>query len=271
MIPACGELFEIDYELISAIQEAPEKIGRALDQFKFRDALNEFMGLARAGNKYLAETEPWKQIKEHPERVQTILHLALQVVANLSILGDPFLPFSMEKLRNMLNLNTHSWADAGSVTLMAEGHVINKPELMFEKIEDDVIQAQVDKLEKTRETNAEQSEAIPLKAQIQFDDFMKLDMRVGTITAAEKMPKSKKLLKLTVDTGVDVRTVLSGIAEHFSPEEVLGKQVTILVNLAPRKMMGVESQGMILMAENEDGSLHFMQPGEAVSNGSVIS
>jgi methionyl-tRNA synthetase len=272
VVPSRGETFDIEDELIEAIHAAPRKIGDALDQFKFRDALNELIGLARAGNKYLAETEPWKEIKENPARVETILNLALQVAANLAILGEPFLPFSMEKLRGMLNMEHFSWSEGGSVQLISSGHQINEPELMFEKIDDEVIQAQVDKLEKTKKDN-EVTESIltPLKEEIQFDDFMKMDMRIGTITAAEKMPKSKKLLKLTVDTGLDVRTVLSGIAEHFKAEDVIGKQVTVLANLAPRKMMGIESQGMILMAEDEDGSLHFMQPGDSVGNGSAIS
>lgn len=272
VVPAQGELFDKENELIRAIEEAPVKIGAALDQFKFRDALNEFMALARAGNKYLAETEPWKEIKQNPHRVETILNLSLQVVANLTALGSPFIPFSMQRLADMMNIPTLNWEDAGVTNLVTAGHQIEKPSLLFEKIEDDAIEAQVKKLEATKASNeAPESNLAPMKEQITFDDFIKLDMRVGTITAAEKMPKSKKLLKLTVETGLDERTVLSGIAEHFTAEQVIGKQVTILINLAPRKMMGIESQGMILMAEDEEGKLKFMSPEEATNNGATIS
>ncbi len=274
VVPSANSLFDIDQELIDQIKNSPVLVGEALDQFKFREALNEFMALARAGNKYLAETEPWKEIKDNPDRVATILNLALQVAANLVIIGHPFLPFSMEKLKKMLNIDSADWANAGVSDILQAGTNINQPELMFEKIEDDAIKAQIDKLEATRVSNeSEETEesVAPSKAEIQYDDFAKLDMRIGTILTAEKMKKSKKLLKLTVDTGLDTRVVLSGIAEHFHPDEIIGQQVTILVNLAPRKMMGIESQGMILMAEDSDGKLIFLSPADSADNGSQVS
>jgi methionyl-tRNA synthetase len=202
------------------------------------------------------------------------MNLSLQISANLCILGEPFLPFSMGRLKEMLNLPEYSWSDAGSIDLLPQAHRVNEPQLLFEKIEDDAIEAQVARLEATRTFNEmenTQMDVTPLKSQIVYDDFSKLDMRVGTVTAAENMPKSKKLLKLTIDTGVDVRTVLSGIAEHFSPDEVIGQQVTVLANLAPRKMMGIESEGMVLMAEDREGKLYFIQPTSEIDNGSVIS
>jgi methionyl-tRNA synthetase len=270
-VPEAGMLFDIDDEVVDAMSKAPRMISDALEQFRFREALNEYIGLARAGNKYLAETEPWKEIRENPERVGTILNLALQVTANLAILGSPFLPFSMEKLREMVNLETMDWERSGETDLLPTGHTINKPELMFEKIEDDVIQRQIDKLHATRKDNEKEVMTNPIRPEISFDDFVKLDMRVGTILHAEKLKKSRKLLKLTVDIGTEKRTVLSGIAEQFSPESVVGKQVTLLANLAPRKIMGIMSEGMILMAEDEEGKLTFLMPSDNTSNGSQVS
>lgn len=273
-VPERGELFDLDHELCKVLGEIPERISQALDNFKFREALNHYMDLARAGNKFLAETEPWKEIKNNPDRVKTIMNLSLQVAANLCILGEPFLPFSMEKLKEMLVLPDYQWKDAGSIDLIPTGHTLGEPVLMFEKIEDQEIEAQTAKLEATRNMNEQEKEetaVTPLRPEITFDDFVKLDMRTGTVKAAEKVPKSKKLLKLTIDTGVDVRTVLSGIAEHFTPEEVTGQQVTVLANLAPRKMMGIESQGMVLMAEDREGKLYFVKPPVNIDNGSMIS
>lgn len=271
-VPERGELFDIDHDTIKKIKEAPEKIAKSMEAFRFREALSEFIDLARTGNKYLADTEPWKLIKENPERVKTIMNIGLQIAANLVVLGEPFLPYTSQKLADMLNLDKLYWDETGQIDLLASGHKINKAELLFEKIEDDIIQQQVQKLEDTKAANElENVKAAPAKDEITFDDFVKMDIRVGTILEAEKVRKSKKLLKLKVDTGIDQRTVLSGIAEHYAPEDVVGQQVSILVNLAPRKIMGEESQGMILMAENLDGTLCFVQPSEAVKPGSGIS
>jgi methionyl-tRNA synthetase len=271
-VPKLGQLYDIDNDVIAKVKQAPNKIAKALEQFKFRDAMAEFIDLARIGNKYLADTEPWKLIKEDEERVKTIMNIALQIVANLSVLGEPFLPHTAAKLARMLKLENLKWQNAGGMDILKAGKVINKPELLFEKIEDDLIEKQVQKLISTKQKNEmENAPVTPSKEEITFDDFMKMDMRIGTILEAEAVPKSKKLLKLKVDTGIDKRTVLSGIAQHFSPEEIIGKQVSILVNLAPRKIMGEESQGMILMAEDKDGSLRFLQPSEAVMSGATIS
>jgi len=272
-IPAKGELFDIDNNAIEKLNKAPKKVSKALDKFKFREALVEFMDLARVGNKYLADTEPWKLQKENPERVKTIMNIALQIAANITILGEPFLPKTIDKLRGMMNLEKMPWKKAGDAYLLSDGHKINKPTLLFEKIDDEVVDKQIEKLENTRKENEmENNTAVtPMKDEITFDDFIKMDMRVGTVIDAIKMPKSKKLLKLTIDTGIDKRTILSGISEHFTPEEVIGKQVTVLVNLAPRKMMGEMSEGMVLMAEDNEGKLKFVQPSEEVNPGSTIS
>lgn len=272
-VPAAGDLAPIDQETIDKVRQAPGKISKALENFKFREALVEFMDLARVGNKYLADTEPWKLIKENPDRVNTILNIALQIVANLSILGEPFLPKTSKKLAAILGSATGSWTTAGQADLLQPGHQVNKVELLFEKIEDSVMEEQVLKLQNTKEQNepAPEVSVDPAKPEITFDDFVKLDIRVGTVLEAEAMPKSKKLLKLKVDTGIDQRTILSGIAQHFSPAEIIGQQVSVLVNLAPRKMMGVESQGMILMAEDSNGDLRFILPSEQVNNGALVS
>ncbi|MBL6445267.1 methionine--tRNA ligase [Fulvivirga sp. 29W222] len=272
VVPERGELYDIDHDTIKKIKEAPERIAKSMEAFRFREALSEFIDLARTGNKYLADTEPWKLIKENPERVKTIMNIGLQIAANLAVLGEPFLPYTSQKLVDMLNMDKVYWDKTGSIDLLTSGHKINKAELLFEKIEDDVIQKQVQKLENTKVANElENVKAAPAKDEITFDDFVKMDIRVGTILEAEKVRKSKKLLKLKVDTGIDKRTVLSGIAEHYAPEDIIGQQVSILVNLAPRKIMGEESQGMILMAENVDGTLRFVQPSEVVKPGSGIS
>ena len=273
-IPERGELFDIDQEILAAIKEVPSKVGASLEKYRFREGLAEMMELARMGNKYLADTEPWKLIKTDKDRVGTILNIALQIVANLSIVGEPFIPFSAEKLRGFIGLEQLNWAEAGREDLLAAGHQLEKAQLLFEKIEDKTIQEQIDKLESTKKQNEMENkevEVAPLKDTIVFDDFMKLDLRVGTILEAKKVEKSNKLLQFLVDTGVDKRTILSGIAKHYSPEEMIGKQVTIIANLAPRKMMGTESQGMILMAEDAEGNLRLIEPNEAVNPGSVIS
>ena len=271
-IPERGELFDIDKALLKELSNAPADIGGSLDKYRFREALAKYIDLARAGNKYLADTEPWKLIKEDEERVKTILNLSLQIVANLAILGEPFLPASAEKLFRILNLKQLNWDAAGSADLLKENDVINKAELLFEKIEDAAIDNQIQKLENTKLTNeAEEQGVNPLKEEITYDDFAKLDIRIGTVLEAEKLPKSKKLLKLKVDTGIDQRTILSGIANHFEPEALIGKQVTVLANLAPRKMMGIVSEGMVLMAEDANGDLKLVQPEDEVNNGSEVN
>ena len=272
-VPNRGELTDYDKEVLSEIPVIISRLEKQLDNFHFRDGLKEAMNLARLGNKYLADTEPWKLIKTDETRVATILNICLQISANLTTLTEPFIPFSAEKLRNMLNISILNWKDMGD-NVISEGHTINKAELLFEKIEDAQIQEQVDKLLTTKEINAKEIAANlpskPAKENIEFDDFMKLDVRVGKIIAAEKVAKTKKLLKLTIDTGIDTRTVVSGIAEHYSPEEVIGQQVSILVNLAPKVLKGIESQGMILMAEDADGKLAFVHPDKTIKPGSEI-
>ncbi len=275
VIPEPGPLSAIDQETLKQLAKYPEIIASSIERYRFREALSELMNLARLGNKYLAEEEPWKKIKTDPERVQTIMYVALQVAKGLSVLSEPFLPFTAEKLRKMLHVEkagTGAWEEVGrEKSLLPAGHAIGKAELLFSKVEDKEIQIQIDKLEasKTADASAEVPEQ---KDTIGFDDFTKLDMRVGTILEAEKIPKTKKLLKLTVDVGIDVRTIVSGIAESFSAEEVVGQRVIVLVNLAPRKLRGVESQGMILMSDTADGKLSFIEPDQdSVSNGERIS
>ncbi|SMG38777.1 methionyl-tRNA synthetase [Marivirga sericea] len=271
-VPERGEWFDYDQEILDELKGYPDLIEEKIVNYKFREALAHMMEFARLGNKYLAETEPWKLQKENPERVKTIMNLALQIAANLSIVCEPFLPFTATKLRNMLNIEAYEWDLAGSADLLEAGHQINKAELLFEKIEDKTVEEQVNKLEEAKKANAGASPDVePMKEEIKFDDFMKMDMRVGTVLTAEKVKKSNKLLKLTIDTGLDKRTILSGIAKHFKAEEVVGKQVTVLVNLAPRPMMGEVSEGMVLMAEDSEGNLQFVQPGDKVNPGSTIS
>ncbi|MGB3851439.1 MAG: methionine--tRNA ligase subunit beta, partial [Tunicatimonas sp.] len=272
VVPDPGAWQQVDEELIEQMRQIPERVALAIEEFRFRDALAHMMDLARAGNKYLADTQPWKLIKEDEDRVKTILHLSLQLTANLSVLCEPFLPFTSRELQQMLNFSSEQWDDTQRHDLLAAGHTIGEPHLLFEKIEDDTVDAQTQKLMTNEPTPAPESTPIsPQKNEITFDDFVKLDVRVATIKAAEAVKKSKKLLKLTLDTGLDQRTVLSGIAEHYTPEDIIGQQVCVLINLAPRKMMGIESQGMVLMAENQDGSLAFVQPDKEVGNGSGVS
>ncbi|RAU83586.1 methionine--tRNA ligase [Pontibacter arcticus] len=271
-VPARGPLTDYDQEVLTQLEKYPAIIGELIERYRFREALSELMNLARLGNKYLADTEPWKLIKTDEERVKTIMNIALQISASLNILMEPFLPDSATKLRSMLNMALGTWAEAGATDLLKTGHVIGKPELMFEKVEDAAVEAQVQKLLDTKVANqVANAVAEPAKEDITFDDFTKLDIRIGTILEAEKVAKTKKLLKLKIDTGIDQRTVVSGIAEFFAPEAIIGQQVSILVNLAPRDIKGITSQGMILMAENADGSLAFVQPNKEIMNGGKVS
>ena len=270
-VPALNELTESDKETLKALKGYPDKISKSLDLYRFREALSEMMNLARLGNKYLTDNEPWKLFKTDKDRVATILNISLQIAANLAILGEPFLPFSAEKLRKMLNQEVLGWDAAGSSELLEVGHELGKPEFLFEKIEDSDVEKQVQKLLDTKEANNQnENDVNPQKEEITYDDFTKMDIRVGTILEAVKVPKTKKLLQLKIDTGIDQRTVVSGIAEYFNPEEIIGKQVSVLVNLAPRKLRGITSQGMILMAEDQDGTLRFVSPNDSVSNGSEV-
>lgn len=269
-VPERGELTDYDKEVLAEIPRIIERVEKSLDTFHFRDALKEAMNLARLGNKYLADTEPWKVIKTDEGRVKTILNICLQISANLSTLMEPFMPFSSQKLREFMNIDVIDWDKMGD-HVIAAGHELGQAGLLFDKIEDDVIQAQVDKLLATKKANEmAAATAAPAKENINYDDFMKMDIRVGKIIAAEKVAKTKKLMKLTVDTGIDQRTIVSGIAEHYTPEEVIGRQVSVLVNLEPKPLKGIVSQGMILMAENADGSLSFVTPDKEVKPGSEI-
>ncbi len=271
-VPAQGELTDYDKETIATLASFPKKIGDSIENYRFREGLANMMDLARLGNKYLAETEPWKVIKENPARVETIMNIALQIAANLAILSEPFLPFTAETLRNQLGLKQTTWAETGGADLLPTGTLIGESSLLFEKIEDETIEKQVKKLQESKRMNELENMKVPeLKETIQYDDFAKMDIRIGTILEAEKLPKSDKLLKFLVDDGFEKRTILSGIAKHFTPEEMIGKQITFLANLAPRKMMGIESNGMILMAENRDGSLALLQPHKEVWNGGTVS
>ncbi|MDQ2768936.1 MAG: methionine--tRNA ligase [Bacteroidota bacterium] len=271
-VPELGELTIIDQETLAQMAEFPARIGELIENYRFRDALAEVMNLARLGNKYLAETQPWHLIKTDAARTGTVLHVALQITAALAPLLEPFLPESAQKLATMLNLELGSWASAGRPDALAAGHQLREPELLFGKIEDAVVETQVQKLLDTKKENQLANTPVaPAKADISFDDFGRMDLRIGTIVAAEKVAKTKKLLKLTVDLGLEQRTIVSGIAEHFVPEALIGQQVQVLLNLAPREIKGIQSQGMLLMAENADGSLALMQPGKAVRNGSGVA
>lgn len=274
VIPTPNALTEVDEQVLAELKAYPAVIESSIERYRFREALGELMNVARLGNKYLADEEPWKLIKTDEERVKTQMYVALQIAAALSTLAEPFLPFSATKLKNMLNISEPiAWNRISETSdLIPAGHQIGQAELLFAKIEDDEIQKQIDKLEATKVANAaEAKQAEPQKETAQFEDFTKIDLRVGTIIEAEKMPKANKLLVLKVDTGIDVRTIVSGIAEHFTPEEVIGKQVTVLVNLAPRALRGVTSEGMLLLTETKEGKLVFVNPDEAgVYNGATI-
>ena len=265
--PSRNELLEVDDELLKTTKEIPDNIAQAITSFRFRDAQAEAMKLARVGNKYLADTEPWKLIKTDPERVKTIMNISLQITANLAIVFEPFMPKKALDLAQMLNIELPNWKESGNDQLIPTNHTIGEPRILFQKIEDEKIEEQIEKLKNQGQNT---TKFPPMKDEITFDEFSKMDLRVGTITAAEKIEKADKLLKLTVDTGIDVRTVVSGIAEHFKPEEVIGQKVSILLNLAPRKIRGVESQGMILMAETEEGELAFVSPNKEISAGNTI-
>lgn len=270
-VPAKGELTDYDKQTIEEISLYPEKIGRSIEQYRFREALNELMNLARTGNKYLTENEPWKTIKTDEARTATVLNISLQICANLAVLASPFMPMTAEKLAKMLNMQPVAWFEAGNVELLSENADINAPELLFEQIDDKTIALQIEKLQQTKKENALSEASVEAQKEIiSFDDFAKTDIRVGTILSAEKVAKTKKLLKLTVDTGIDKRTIVSGIAEYCKPEEIVGKQVSVLVNLAPKNIKGIESHGMILMAENPDGSLCFVSPEKPTKNGGTI-
>lgn len=291
VVPEPAAFTEVDMQTLKELKAYPAVIESSIERYRFREAQTELMNVARLGNKYLADEEPWKTIKSDEARTQTVMYVALQISAALAVLSEPFLPFTSSKLKNMLNVSSsdatqedaieNSWKDVSAKeALVPAGHKINKSELLFSKIEDEQMQQQVEKLQASKTMNeTENKKTEPQKDTIQFDDFTKLDMRVGTILEAEKMPKTKKLLVLKVDTGIDVRTIVSGIAESFTPEEIIGKQVTVLVNLAPRALRGVESQGMILMTENAKGKLVFVNPdtstplstGDGVVNGESIN
>lgn len=271
LVPQLGELNDYDRETIAEVAAIKERIERELEHYHFREALKEAMNMARIGNKYLADTEPWKLAKTDMARVATILNIALQITANLTTVFAPFLPFSSAKLLAMLGAEAFGWESLGSMSLLPEGHKLGKAELLFEKIEDSVIDAQIAKLQATKEANeASERKAQPIAEDIVFDDFLKLDIRVGTVLECSKVPKADKLLQFRIDDGLGGRTIVSGIAQHYSPEELVGKQVCFIANLPPRKLKGIESQGMILSAEDLDGKLRVVQPASEVAPGSKV-
>ena len=270
-VPPCGELTEQDKEIIAEFRDVKTKVEELLEKFRFRDAQKEAMNLARIGNKYLADSEPWKVFKTDPKRVETILNLSLQLVANLAIAFEPFLPFSSEKLRSMINMPDLKWDHLGQTDLLVAGHELNKPELLFEKIEDEVVEAQIKKLEETKKANeAANYKAAPIRADVDIEEFSKMDLRVGTVLECEKVPKADKLLRFLIDDGLEKRQILSGIAKYYKPEELLGKQVVFIANLPARKLRGLDSQGMILSAVNNDGSLSVITVDRPVKPGSEV-
>ena len=285
VVPEPNEFSSVDLEVLNEINAYPAKLEQSVERYRFRESVTELMNLARLGNKYLADEEPWKLMKTDPERVKTIMFVSLQIAASLAVLSEPFLPHTSEKLKNMLNISANpaarlradqikvEWSDISEKQeLLHHGYKINKAELLFSKIEDAQIEAQLEKLEASKASNAaEKSQIMPQKDETTYDDFMKMDLRVGEILTAEKMPKTDKLMVMTVDTGIDKRTIVSGIAQHYTAEELVGKKVTVLINLAPRKLRGTVSQGMILLAEDPDGKLVFVNPDDASMNGAVIA
>lgn len=274
IVPQPGALNEVDEKALAELKTYPSVIESSIERYRFREALSELMNVARLGNKYLADEEPWKLIKTNPERVQTQMYVAIQIAASLAVLSEPFLPHTSVKLKEMLAVNEQLvWEDLSEkYDYLPAGHQIGQAQHLFTKIEDETIQKQLDKLEATKKMNKEEKRNIELQKEVcTFNDFSKIDLRVGTIIEAEKMPKADRLLVLKVDTGIDVRTIVSGIAEHFAPEDVVGKRVTVLTNLAPRKLRGVESEGMLLLTENNEGKLVFVNPDEDnVNNGATI-
>ena len=273
VVPERGALTEYDETTIEELQKIKTSLERNIEHYHFREALKDARAYSRIGNKYLADTEPWKVVKNDPERVKTILNIALQITANIAIAIEPFMPFSAEKILKMLAVEKFGWEQLGSMELIAAGHTIGEAQLLFEKIEDDAIQAQLDKLEASRRAKLEAEAAQNVteqKAEVSFDDFQKMDIRVSTILAAEKVAKTKKLLKLSIDTGIDKRTIVSGIAEYYTPEQLVGRQVLVLANLAPREIKGIESRGMILMAEDALGRLVLVQPEDKTMAGAMI-
>ncbi len=274
IVPTPNKFTEVDEQILAELKAYPAVISSSIERYRFREAQGELMNVARLGNKYLADEEPWKTVKENPERVKTQMYIALQIASILTTLCEPFLPFTSKKLTGILNIEVNNWnLEFDNWNLTKAGHKIGEAEILFLQIEDAEIQKQIDKLEATKVANKAENKVIePQKETATFEDFSKLDLRVGTILEAEKMPKANKLLVLKIDTGIDIRTIVSGIAEHFLPEEVVGKRVTVLVNLAPRALRGVESQGMILMTNNSEGKLVFVNPdADGVENGTLIS
>ncbi len=273
IVPPVKDLTDFDKQTLEQMQQYPQIIAQSLENYRFREALSELMNLARLGNKYLTDNEPWKIFKTDSVRVGTILNINLQICAALATLSQPFLPFTSAKLLNMLGLELLKWDDAAGTQALKAGHVINQPELLFSKIEDEQIQFQVDKLNQTKKDNdiAENSKVLAAKDDISYEEFMKMDLRTATITAAEKVAKTKKLLKITLDTGIDTRTVVSGIAEFYQPQDIIGKQVVVLANLSPKVIKGIESHGMILMAESNEGKLSFINTDQLINTGGIIS
>lgn len=271
VIPELGELSDYEKEVIEKMKEFPSLIGHSIEKYRFREAQAELMNLARLGNKYLTDMEPWKKQKEDPESVKTVMHLSLQICANLSVLCEPFLPFTAKKLQQMLNIDVHEWNKGGACDLLKAGDKINPAEYLFVKIEDEAVAAQVKKLEDAKKANMmNNAPAKEAKPDISYDDFQKMDLRICTVLAAEKVAKTKKLLKLKVNTGVDEREIVSGIAEYYEPENLVGKQVLMLINLAPKEIKGVASHGMVLMAENANGELSLVQPAKELKAGSTV-
>ena len=271
-VPALSGLNETDKAVINEMNGYAEKIGHLIETYKFREALSELMNLARLGNKYLTDNEPWKQIKTDPERVKTVMAVSLQIVAHLAILSEPFLPFSAKKLQKMIGLEVKGWNDAEDTVLLAEGHVIGQPELLFEKVEDSVVETQLKKLEDPKKANQLNAwKPADVKPVVSFDDYMKVDVRVGTILECQKVPKADKLLQFLIDDGMQKRTIVSGIAKYYTePEKLVGKQVCFVANFEPRKLKGVVSEGMILSAEDKDGRLVLLTPSDLVAPGCSV-
>ncbi|MFO8235679.1 MAG: methionine--tRNA ligase [Bacteroidales bacterium] len=270
-VPECGDLTDYDREILAKAVQIKNDLENRIENFKFREAVKISMDMGRLGNKYLADTEPWSLYNKDPERVKTIMNISLQITASLSIIIEPFLPFTAEKLRDFLNIERLNWNLAGKSEILKPGHEVKKPKHLFQKIENKEVEKQVEKLKEARKKKEQEEKGLePAKEDVSFDDFTKLDIRAGKVMEAEKVPKTKKLLKLKVDTGIDQRTVVSGIAEYFKPEDITGKQVSIVVNLAPKKIKGIESHGMILMAEDKEGKFVFVAPEKDIEAGSII-